>query len=196
MKKLLVVADISNIYYCTQKKFGRKLDYSKFLDEIKDPEFGVGKPYEIYRAIAYGSEMFNEATGFKNHLRKLGFEIKYKTPKIYPSEIAGRENRKADWDVGIAVDVIRILPSVDIVVFATADGDLAPCLEYVESVGKKNFVFGSGISSDLRSLADIWIEISEHHLESPRDPNSGNSDEFDSSAKQVELRSGIPSDAT
>jgi uncharacterized LabA/DUF88 family protein len=158
MKRVLIVADISNLYYCVGRRFNsRKLDYKKLMKEA------VGDN-ELYRAIAYGAEMGNEALHFKAALRNCGFEIKYKSPSSFPGE-NNKEIRKADWDVGMAMDVVTMLDNVDIVVYATADGDLAPNLEYVRFKGKQTFVLACGISRDLKTIADNFREITEDMLE-------------------------------
>lgn len=160
MKRILFVADISNLYYTVAKRFGgKKLDYRFLLNKI------VGDSLAI-RAIAYGAEIKNEASAFKEFLRSIGFEIKYKSPSEFKTDIPGLLDRKADWDVGIAMDVVSMVDSVDIVVFGTADGDMAPCLEYVKSKGKLAFVIGSGISRHLKEVATDFIEITPEYLES------------------------------
>lgn len=158
-KRLLVVADVSNLYYCVHKRLGGKLDYEKLYAFCQDPPGITGKPFEIYRAIAYGSDLGQgESDKFRAMLGYVGFETKYKVPKIYAGP-DGRVNRKSDWDVGIAMDIVSILPSVDIVVLCSADGDMVPCLEYVRACGKRSIVIGSALSSDLRVTADHWFEI-------------------------------------
>jgi uncharacterized LabA/DUF88 family protein len=158
MKRILLVADISNLYYCIGRRFnGRKLDYKKLMEKA------VGAN-ELYRAIAYGAEMHDEAVHFKAALRNCGFEPKYKIPNSYKT-LDKEIKHKADWDVGMAMDVVTMLDNVDIVVYATADGDLAPNLEYVKFKGKQSLVLACGISKDLKSIADRYIEITEDMLE-------------------------------
>lgn len=156
-KRVLVLADVSNLYYCVGKRFnGGKLNYQKLL------RAAIGDN-ELYRAIAYGAEIEDEAANFKAALRSFGYEPKYKQPRVYP--IQGREFRKADWDVGIAMDVVKMLDNVDIVVYCSADGDLAPSLEYVQFRGKQTHVLACGISRDLKDVCNKWTEIVEELLE-------------------------------
>lgn len=162
MKRVLMVVDVSNLYFSVMNQFhGRKLDYTKLLNCAID--YG-----EIYRAIAYGAAKGSEADRFKTALRAIGFELKYKEPKVYQTDVPGQEFRKADWDVGIVIDVVRMLPHVDVVVFCTADGDFAPCVEWVNSQGKIAIVIGCSVSRDLRNLAHETIEISNDMLDSAR----------------------------
>lgn len=116
----------------------------------------------VVEAIAYGAELHGSAANFKVALKHAGFVPKYKTVSTYPT-ITGR-NCKADWDVGIAVDVIEKLDKYDKVIFGTADGDLAPCLEYVKARGKETKVIGCGISRNLKAISN-WQEITEGLLE-------------------------------
>lgn len=151
-KKILLVVDVSNLYYCIQKRFGvhRKLNYADFLRVIT-----LNPNEKIYRAIAYGCELNGQALQFKHALTKCGFEYKYKKPKQF------KTGRKADWDVGITVDVMSQIDQFDIVVFGTADGDFAPCLNYLKKMGKEVRVFAVRISYELKQVADQWAEIPE-----------------------------------
>ena len=159
MKRVLVVVDASNLYYSVKARFnGGKVNYEALYQEAS--RFG-----EVYRAIAYGAAIGNEADKFKTVLRKCGFEPKYKEPKVYPGITPDREFRKADWDVGMAMDIVKCADSVDVVVLCTGDGDLAPCLDWLESRGKICVVIGCGISRDLRSSCHEWVEITERHLD-------------------------------
>jgi len=158
-KRIGVFVDVSNLYYCIGKKYeGRRLDYQKYYEFIQP----MG---EIQMAIAYGAQMDNEASAFIHCLREIGYTPKYKTPKAYNND--QRIKRKADWDVGIAVDMINMVLAgrIDLIVLGTADGDLAPAVEWVRSRSVDVVVFGTGISRDLKDMATKWIEIPESLLE-------------------------------
>lgn len=159
MKRILVCVDISNLYYCIGKKFeGRRLDYSKYVNSIND----LG---EIQKMIAYGAQMGKEASAFIGCLRRLGFETKYKEPKVFHS--GAHTRRKADWDVGIAMDIVNAveMKSVDMVVLGTADGDLAPCADWAKSRGIDIVVLACGIARELKKAATTFIEIPASYLE-------------------------------
>lgn len=157
-RRILLVADVSNLYYCINSRFnGARLDYRRLYDAAQTQG-------EIFRAIAYGAEMEGAASKFKTVLQGIGFEINYKEPKIYMND-GGRQTRKADWDVGIAMDIVKILDSVDLVILGTADGDMTPCAEFIKSRGKLVHVFGCGISRELREACHRWVEVDESYLE-------------------------------
>lgn len=159
-RKILVVVDVSNIYYLFKRLYRGRLDYSKLLDLISEKG-------DIYRAIAYGADYSGESRGFRQMLTDCGFEIKYKPIKVYNNVVDGenRQHRKADWDVGIAMDVVTILDNVDTVAYVTGDGDMLPCLQYVKARGKLNYVYGCKISGDLRNFADHCAELGESLME-------------------------------
>ncbi len=158
MKRLGVFCDVSNLYYCISNRFdGRKLDYNKYLEFIKD--FG-----DVQQAIAYGSQMRNEAHPFIKALKSAGFVTKFKRPK----EIGkGGINykRKSDWDVGISVDIISMLDRLDIVILGSADSDMAPVIDYVINHGVKVIVLACGIASELHDTGAEVIEVTESMLE-------------------------------
>jgi len=71
--------------------------------------------------------------------------------------------KKADWDVGIVIDAVRIAPSVDVIVLASGDGDFVSLVEYLKNQGKRVEViaFGRSASSRLKEVADEFIDLEE-----------------------------------
>jgi uncharacterized LabA/DUF88 family protein len=160
-----VFVDVSNIFYCVGKKFnGRKLDYEKYL------EVAVGQDDILYRAIAFGIQVESEATKFITCLRHLGFEAKYKRPRvIQTSESDRREYRRISWNVGLALDIVRIVSNnkLDTVVIGSSDPELLHLVEWVKERGIRCEILACGISKELKDCADIWKEIGEDLLEQP-----------------------------
>ena len=152
-KHIGIFMDVSNLYYSIKRSFGNsKLDYGKFLEYFK----AVG---DITKAVAYGAQIGSQANAFIRKIEKQGFETKYKQPKTFA------DKKKADWDVGIAIDIVRCLDTLDIVVLGSADSDLAPLVEYARDHGRDVIVMASGISGDLKEVATESIEIYESLLE-------------------------------
>ena len=57
-------------------------------------------------------------------LEKVGIEVKTKDLQVF---FGGA--KKADWDVGLAVDAIKHSSKVDAIVLASGDGDFVPLVE-------------------------------------------------------------------
>ncbi len=154
----MMVVDVSNLYYTIRKTFNPKarLDYGKLIQKFKDSA-------DVRRSIAYGADIQGGATGFRDALTHLGFETRYKEPKVF-SGAGGKQTRKADWDVGMAIDIVRYAPEYDILILGTADGDLAPCVEFIREAKVKVWIIGCGISRDLKDTCDHWQEIEECDL--------------------------------
>ena len=160
MTRLGVYIDLSNLYYCIGKRYeGRKLSYAKYL------EFIEGHMGNIVLSHAYGAQMNNEAEAFIARLQDLGFETHYKKPKQYES--AETFKRKADWDVGMAVDIIDdVLESrIDRVILGSADGDMLPVLDWCKARDVTVIILACGISKDLKLAARTYFEIAESLLE-------------------------------
>jgi len=160
MGRVMVVADVSNLYYCIGKKFeGRRLDYSAWIKFIKD----IG---EAVKMVAYGAQLTNEAKSFIHCLRRLGFQTRYKKPKIFKNREG--KKRKADWDVGITLDIVNAIEqkAVDMVILGSADSDLEPLVIWAKARGVDVVVFACGISRELKKSATKFIEIPESLLES------------------------------
>lgn len=159
MNNCAVFADVSNLYYCVGKRFdGRKLDYQKLYQKASE----IG---DVQRAFAYGSQVGDEANPFITCLKKIGYDTKYRRPKISEDN---RIVRKVNWDVGIAMDIVRMTPRINTVILCSADEDLAPLVQWVRDQGVRCVVLACGISRLLKEVADSHIEITEELLEDVR----------------------------
>ena len=114
----------------------------------------------LVRAVAY--VITTEAGDEKNFfeaLTKLGIETKTKDLQIFHTG-----TKKADWDVGLAVDAIKMAPRLDCVIIASGDGDFIPLVEYLQTLGVQVEVvsFGKSTSGKLREVADDFLDLSEN----------------------------------
>jgi len=150
-----VFVDITNLYYCVGKKWpNRRLDFEKLLGRIQE---GNSK---VVRAFAYGTQTKDEANSFKNYLKKIGFDAKYKKSRF---QVQG-ETCRSNWDVGLTVDVCRILDRLDSVIICSSNPELIPLLQYIKSRGIRVVVFACGICKLVRKHCDEYVEITEDLL--------------------------------
>lgn len=162
MKSIGIFVDVSNLYYCVGKKFdGKKLDYGKYTSAVTGPDDIV------YRTIAYGMQIDTEATKFIACLKHLGFETKYKKPRVHQTTEGKAEVRRVPWNVGIAMDIVRIVSNnkLDEVIIGSADPELASLVEWIKERGIRCKILACGISKELKEVADEWKEITEELIE-------------------------------
>ena len=149
-----VFIDVQNLYYSAKNLFGKKVQFGNIVKEA------VGDR-KLIRAIAYVVRTeSNEEQPFFEALYKLGIETREKDLQIFPGGM-----KKADWDVGLAVDAIRLSSSLDAIVLVSGDGDYLPLVEYLQkSTGKQVEVvaFSETSSSRLIEEADSFLDLSEN----------------------------------
>ena len=148
-----VFIDTQNLYHCARNLYKARVNFGAVL---KDAVAGR----KLVRAVAY--VITTEAGDEKNFfeaLEKLGIETKTKDLQIF----AGG-NKKADWDVGLAVDAIKMSPRLDSVVIVSGDGDFVPLVEYLQTIGIQVEVvsFGKSTSGKLRETVDDFVDLSEN----------------------------------
>jgi uncharacterized protein (TIGR00288 family) len=159
MKRMGVFIDVSNFYYCVSKRFsGRRLSYEKYYEFIVD----MGK---LVVARAYGAQQKDEAAEFILRLQGIGFETCYKKVKTYKDK--GKTRKKADWDVGMTMDIVRMVNNeeLDLIILGTADSDLEPLVAWCKEKGVETIVLACGISRELKNTASHAIEIFESLVE-------------------------------
>ncbi|MBT4856604.1 NYN domain-containing protein [Candidatus Uhrbacteria bacterium] len=151
-RRVGVFIDVQNMYYSARNLFNRKVNFPKIVSET------VGDQ-ELIRAIAYtvATESGDE-NAFFEALEKAGIDVIAKDLIEYDSGA-----KKGDWDVGIAIDIVRSLDMLDVVVLASGDGDFSPLGDYVRGRGRIFHVvsFRESTSSELLDIADAYTNMSD-----------------------------------
>lgn len=146
-----VFVDIQNLYYSARSIHSKKVNFKAILEE------GVGNR-QLVRAIAYGitTEEAHEED-FHDALGKQGFEVKTKPLQTF---IGGQ--KKGDWDIGIAMDILRLESKIDVAILCTGDGDFIPLVKFAQEHGLRLEVmsFRESTSSALVEAVDNFIDLS------------------------------------
>ena len=149
-----VFIDTQNLYHSARNLYKARVNFGAVL---KDAVAGR----KLVRAVAY--VITTEAGDEKNFfdaLSKLGIETKTKDLQIFAGGM-----KKADWDVGLAVDAIKMSPKLDAVILVSGDGDFIPLAEYLKihsGIQVEVVSFGKSTSSKLREAADDFLDLSEN----------------------------------
>jgi uncharacterized LabA/DUF88 family protein len=148
-----IFIDTQNLYHSAKNIYKAKVNFGAV---VKDGLVGRS----LVRAVAYViTTESGEEKSFFDALEKLGIETKTKNLQIF----AGGA-KKGDWDVGLAVDAIKLAPKLDAVILITGDGDFVPLVEYLQNVGCQVEVmsFGRSSSAKLIEAADDFIDLDQN----------------------------------
>lgn len=149
-----IFIDIQNLYHSAKNLFGSRINYKELIKEI----LGGRKLIRVIGYVVKTDTTEGEASFF-DALTKSGVELRTKDIQIFPGGA-----KKADWDVGMAVDAIRIAHSLDTIILVTGDGDFIPLVEYLKwGLGKTVEVaaFSRSASGKLKESADLFISLDE-----------------------------------
>ncbi len=147
-----VFVDVQNLYYSARNIYGARIKFNEVLNAAV-----AGR--KLIRAIAYVVEAkMPEEESFFEALEKAGFEVKRKELQTF----AGG-HQKGDWDVGIAMDIVKLMNKLDVVVLCSGDGDYVPLLEYMQMSGQftETLAFGKSCSAKVKELTDYFIDLDE-----------------------------------
>lgn len=147
-----VLIDVQNLYHSAKNLYQARVNFGEIL------KLAVSKR-NLIRVFAYVVRTKSgEEKPFFEALTKLGIETRVRDLQ----EFYGGA-KKADWDVGIVIDAIRISPSVDALVLVSGDGDFIDLVGYLKNQGKRVEViaFGRSSSSRLREVADEFIDLEQ-----------------------------------
>ncbi len=147
-----IFVDIQNLYHSAKNLYHARVNYKELMKELVAGRNLVGAyAYVVKSETAEGEAAFFDA------LEKAGLQLRSKDLQIF----AGGQ-KKADWDVGMAVDAIRMSDPLDVIILVTGDGDFIPLVEYLR-VGKGKTVevaaFGRSASGKIKEAADEFIDI-------------------------------------
>ena len=151
-QRVAILIDVQNLYHSAKHLYNARVNFNEILKAALSGR-------KLVRAIAYVIKTeTGEETAFFEALTKMGIETKMKDLQIFPGGI-----KKGDWDVGIAVDAIRLGDFfIDVLILATGDGDFVPLVEYLHGRGLMVEVaaFSESTNSQLREVADNFIDLS------------------------------------
>lgn len=147
-----IFIDTQNLYHSAKNIYKAKVNFDAVVKEALANR-------KLVRAISYVvTTESGEEQPFFEALQKIGIETKTKDLQIF---FGGA--KKADWDVGLAVDAIKMAPKLDVIVLASGDGDFVPLVEYVRSQGCQVEVitFGRSASARLIETTDDFTDLDE-----------------------------------
>ena len=146
-----IYIDAQNLYHSGKNLYHSKVNFGAIVKDALDGR-------KLVRAVAYViSTESGDETGFFEALTKVGIETKVKDLQIFSSGA-----KKADWDVGLAIDAVKLAPKLDSVILLTGDGDFCPLVEYLQmNQGCQVEVvsFGKSTSAKLIEVADHFMDL-------------------------------------
>ena len=150
-QRVAVLIDVQNMYHSVKNIFGARVNFKEVLKTAV-----AGR--ELVRAIGYVIKTESgEEKAFLEALVKMGIETRIKDLQIFPGG-----TKKADWDVGMAVDAVRLAEMKnDAIVLVTGDGDFIPLVEYLKAKGVQVEVlsFARSTSQKLQETVDDFTDL-------------------------------------
>jgi len=148
-----VFIDTQNLYHSAKNIYHARVNFGNVLkDSVADRRLIRARAYMV-------TTESGEETAFLEALTKMGIEPRTKELQVFYGGA-----KKADWDVGLAVDAITVSSKLDTVILFTGDGDFVPLVEYLKvHAGCQVEVvsFGRSTSAKLKESADHFLDLDE-----------------------------------
>lgn len=151
-QRVAVLVDAQNMYHSAKHIHGARLNFGKAVEHV------VGER-PLVRAIAYvAKSKTGEEEAFFDALVEAKIEPRIKDVQEYASGV-----KKADWDVGMAIDAVMLAEKVDVIILMTGDGDFIPLVHYLHGRGVivEVAAFGESMNSAFRETVDGFVDLSE-----------------------------------
>jgi uncharacterized LabA/DUF88 family protein len=160
-----IFIDTQNIYHSAKNLHHAKANFGAILKEVLDGRV-------LIRAMAYVvTTESGEENAFFGALEKAGIEIRSKPLQVF---LGGA--KKADWDVGLAIDAVTMAPKIDSVILLSGDGDYVPLVEYLQKTHGcqvEVVAFGKSSSARLIEAADDFLDLDENPKKYLLDTDNG-----------------------
>jgi uncharacterized LabA/DUF88 family protein len=148
-----VFVDVQNLYYSARHLYNAKVNYNEIL------KVAVANR-KLIRAFAYVIKAdIKEEVNFFEALEKIGFEVRAKDLQVFYGGA-----KKGDWDVGIAMDTIKLAPKLDVIVLVSGDGDFRSLMDHLRSLGCKTEIiaFGQSASAKLIEESEGYVDLDKN----------------------------------
>ncbi len=152
-QRVAVFIDTQNLYHSAKNLYKAKVNFKEVLNRAVSGR-------KLIRAFAYVVRTESgEESAFLEALENLGLQVRSKDLQVF----AGG-SKKADWDVGLAVDAISVAPKMDTIVIVSGDGDFVPLVEYLkmhDGCQVEAISFGKSSSSRLKEIVDKFYDLDD-----------------------------------
>ena len=155
-----IFVDVQNLYHSAKNLYHGRVNYEELIRALAYVVKSEGvvdipatRPKQTATSEASAESSFFEA------LEKAGLKLRMKDLQIWADGA-----KKADWDVGMAVDAIRMASSLDVVILVTGDGDFLPLIDYLKwGAGRMVEVaaFRRSASAKLQEAADRFVSVED-----------------------------------
>lgn len=146
-----IFIDTQNLYHSAKNLYKAKVNFGEMVKTALADRV-------LIRAVAYViTTEGGDEQAFFEALEKSGIETKTKDLQIFWGGA-----KKADWDVGLAIDAVKMAGKLDTVIIASGDGDFVPLVEYLKTSCQVEVIsFGRSSSAKLKEVADDFIDMDE-----------------------------------
>ncbi|PIY69253.1 hypothetical protein COY90_01620 [Candidatus Roizmanbacteria bacterium CG_4_10_14_0_8_um_filter_39_9] len=154
-QRVAVLVDVQNLYYSAKNLYKSRVNFKNLLSIVVQKR-------QLVRAIAYviKADAHEKENEFFDAVNTAGFEVK---EKLLQTFYGGA--KKGDWDLGIAMDAIRLGHKVDSIILVSGDGDFKPVVNYLQqSLGclVEVVAFRKTANHELIEIADDFLDIEQH----------------------------------
>ena len=151
-ERVALFIDVQNMWYAARQQHGMaaRVDFEKLMQAAVNDR-------RLIRAYAYVIQTPEvDQSGFVTMLEQFSYEVKRKDLRRRSDGSA-----KGDWDMEMAIDMIRMAEKVDVVILASGDGDFVSLIQLLKELGPRVevFSFPHNTARDLMETADHYHPI-------------------------------------
>jgi uncharacterized LabA/DUF88 family protein len=149
-----IFIDTQNLYHSAKNLYHARVNFGAIVKDVLESR-------TLIRALAYvATTEGGEEKAFFDALAKAGIETRTKPLQIF---IGGA--KKADADVDLAMDAVKMAPKLDTIILCSGDGDFVSLINYLKNThGCQVEVvsFGKSSSARLIEASDDFFDLDQN----------------------------------
>lgn len=168
-----IFIDVQNLYHSSKHLYSARVNYKKLIERavagrklirslayvVKAEDIIAASPSQNNNPEHQKQKVTKSEASFFDALQDAGLELRVKDIQLYASGA-----KKADWDVGMAIDAVRMADDLDVIILVTGDGDFLPLVEYLRW-GKGKYVeimaFSRTTNNKLKESGELFTALEE-----------------------------------
>ncbi|MFQ5700900.1 MAG: NYN domain-containing protein [Acidobacteriota bacterium] len=156
-RRVGLFVDVQNMYYGA-RGLDARLDFGALMRSAT-------RDRRLIKAVAYVVRNRDiDQSSFLSMLQQKNYEVRRKDLRVRQDGTS-----KGDWDMEIALDILQLADTLDVVVLASGDGDFTSLVVRLKTIGPlvEVYSFPGSTSKELMEAADRYVEIGEELLIHP-----------------------------
>lgn len=155
MLKMGIYVDHENV----RLSGGSDIDFEVLLEHLSNRFALIRASMYVVVDPDHAADLKDKLYRYRDKLRHIGYKVVEKEKRIFIDPETGDRSSKANTDMELAIDTLRELENLDVIVIVSGDGDFVRLVEAIQSRGRQVWVVAfDNVNKNLKDIADRYLQ--------------------------------------